>query len=86
MSDPKNKEAKAYLDAYDRVWKVYERGLEDHFRRTQILMVVIQSALFLGFIKLVQAMKFSKCFSNSIRGSSNRPFLFLLIRVFQLAA
>lgn len=44
----------ACLNAYERVLKIYELGLADYFKRTQILMVVIQSVMFLAFGKLVQ--------------------------------
>jgi hypothetical protein len=45
-------EAKNCLDAYDRVMKSYEMNNDHYFKRTQILMIVIQSALFVALAKL----------------------------------
>ncbi len=45
-------EAKNYLDAYDRLLEIFKLNNENYFKRTQILMVFMQSALFVAFSKL----------------------------------
>ncbi len=50
-----NNHESSCLKAYELVLKIYELGISDYFKRTQILMVVIQSVLFLAFSKLVQS-------------------------------
>lgn len=46
-------EAKNCLDAYDRVLAIFKLNNENYFKRTQILMVFMQSALFIAFSKLI---------------------------------
>lgn len=40
------------LNAYDHVLRVYQMINDNYFKRTQILMIVAQSALFVAFVKL----------------------------------
>jgi hypothetical protein len=40
-----------WLDAYDRVFQLFLMNNDNHFRRTQILMLAIQAAIFTGFGK-----------------------------------
>lgn len=42
-----------WLAAYDQVQKFYRLNNENYFKRTQLIMVVIQSALFLGLTKVL---------------------------------
>jgi hypothetical protein len=46
-----NNEARNYLDAYDRWLKLFQMNSDYYFKRTQIVMIVIQSALFVAFTK-----------------------------------
>ncbi len=41
--------SKNYLDVYDRVLGIFKLNNDNYFKRTQILMLVIQSALFISF-------------------------------------
>ncbi len=41
--------SKNYLDVYDRVLGIFKINNDNYFKRTQILMLVIQSALFISF-------------------------------------
>lgn len=45
--------AEKHLAAYERVMKVFEMNNDHYFKRTQILMIVIQSALLLSMGKLL---------------------------------
>ncbi len=42
-----------YLDAYDRVFDTFKLNNEHYFKRTQILMIFIQSILFVALTKIV---------------------------------
>jgi hypothetical protein len=57
----KEKDAKNYLDAYDHVLGMFKVNNDNYFKRTQILMLVIQSALFLALTKLL--------WDSSVKGS-----------------
>ncbi len=45
------------LAAYDHVLKILEINNDNYFKRTQILMIVAQSALFIGFVKILTVKK-----------------------------
>ena len=67
-------EIESCLTVYGYVIRNFESGLDHYFKRTQILMIVIQSTLFLSFGKLVQSI----LLSNS-EGNSKRILILLLI-------
>ena len=50
-----DREVENWLAVYDQVQKFYRLNNENYFKRTQVLMVVIQSALFLSLTRLLGA-------------------------------
>ena len=59
MSNDAKEVKRDWFDVYDQVQKFYSLNNENYFKRTQILMVVIQSALFLGLINVFGTSNFS---------------------------
>ena len=45
--------ANNYLTAYDCVLKLFQMNNDNYFKRTQIVMIVIQSALFVAFTNVI---------------------------------
>ncbi len=74
VNNVEDKKKKDLLAAYDQVQKIFEQNNEHYFKRTQILMMVIQSALFLTFVKFLGS-------DGTKIGISNAPGGILLIVV-----